>query len=146
MQELSGKFGKFRQLPRADKWLFLRAVFWLSVARIRLAVTPFRRLVERLAEQNGAHVAEADPEYAERVGYAVRAAAVAVPWRSDCFPQAIAAQSLLGTQGYATTIHLGVENAGADDIAGHAWLTCGGVVVTGGGELERYTEMHRISA
>jgi len=29
---------------------------------------------------------------------------------------------------------------------GHAWLTCGETVVTGGAELHRYTELHRLNA
>ena len=140
------KLGKFAGLPVADQWLFMRAVFWLAVARARLAVTPFRRLAERLEAQSQAPGVAVDPAYVARVGYAVRAAAGSLPWRSDCFPQAIAARSLLRRQGYATTIHLGVAKAGVDDIAGHAWLTCNGEVVTGGGEMGRYTEMHRISA
>ena len=75
---------------------------------------------------------------------AVAAAANNVPWRSDCFPQTIAARGLLLTYGYRSTIHLGVERAG-DGILGHAWLTCGDVVVTGDSELDRYTEIHRFT-
>jgi len=146
MNSGESKLGKFRQLPAADQWLVVRAAFWLGIARIRLAITPFRRLSEGLARDADASSAEADPEYVERVGYAVRAAASNVPWRSDCFPQTIAGRTLLSRNGYATTIHLGVEKNGQGDIAGHAWLTCGDEVVVGGENLNRYTEMYRFDA
>ena len=146
MSSGKSKLGKFGQLSAADQWLVVRAAFWLGIARLRLAISPFRRLAKGLARDSDAPSVDADPEFIERVGFAVRAAANNVPWRSDCFPQTIAARTLLSRKGYATTIHLGVEKDGEGDIAGHAWLTCGEVVVTGGDDLDRYTEMHRINA
>ena len=80
-----------------------------------------------------------------KAGTAVRAAANNVPWRSDCFPKAIAARTLLKQAGFASTIHIGVEKSGEGKLAGHAWLTCGDTVVTGGEDIDRYTEMHRFS-
>lgn len=138
------KPGRFLQLDSADKWLFLRAVGWLAVARIRLVVTPFARLAETLARNSGSAGIEADPVLLERIGFAVRAAANNVPWRSDCFPQAIAAHKLLKSSGYASTIHLGVEKPDDNALVGHAWLTCGDTVVTGGETMDRYSEVHRL--
>jgi hypothetical protein len=139
------KAGKFAALPAADKWLVLRAVFWLGVARLRLAVTPFNKLAEQLSSRTTETTGEADPELVRRIGFAINAAANNVPWRSDCWPKAIAARSLLRRAGYASTIHLGVEKDRKGDLAGHAWLTCGDTVVTGGEDIDRYTEMHRFS-
>ena len=65
--------------------------------------------------------------------------------RSDCFPQTIAGRALLRREGYASTIHLGVERVGDDALSGHAWLTCGDEVVTGGDDPGGYTEIHRFS-
>ncbi len=73
----------------------------------------------------------------------VRAAANNVPWRSDCFPQAIAAREMLRRRGYESTIHLGVDRIDRENIAGHAWLSCNGTVVTGGETMDRYSEVHR---
>jgi hypothetical protein len=143
------KLDRLSALSGADRWLLLRAAWCLAVARVTLAAVPFRRLAERLAEQAPAPdgvAPSSDPDFPGRVGRAVRIAAAHVPWRSDCFPQTLAARSLLRRRGYASTIHLGVERTGEAGLAGHAWLTCGETVVTGGGELERYTELHRLSA
>ena len=139
---LPHKLRRFGALSVADKWLLLRAVTWLAVARVWLLVTPFSRVAGRLAD-NSEHQ-EPDPELLRRIGYAVSTASANVPWRADCFPQAIAARALLRRYGYSSTIHLGVEKADADTLAGHAWLTCGETVITGGAELERYTEVHRL--
>ena len=146
MGKRKGGFGKLRRLSVADQWLVTKAAFWLGLARMMLALVPFERLVERLAAKPSDSPLAPDPAYLDRVKFAVSAAANNVPWRSDCFPRAIAARMLLKRQGYSTTIHLGVENVEEGGIAGHASLTCGETVVTGGEDLARYTEMHRISA
>ena len=130
------------KLSLADKWLFLRAVLWLAVARIWLAFVPFPELARRLSSKSGTAVA--DPEFVGRVGVAISAAGANVPWRSDCFPQSIAAYKLLQRHGCASTIHLGVDKAGKDQLLAHAWLTCGKTIVTGGAERDRYVEIHRL--
>jgi hypothetical protein len=145
MKGPTSKLRKFSRLTSADQWLLVRAALWLGVARTLLATMSFDRLSEHLVEESGKTGTQPDREFVDRVGYAVRAAAGAVPWRADCFPQTIAARMLLRREGYATTIHLGVRKDGERNIAGHAWLTCEGMVVTGGEELDRYTEMHRIN-
>jgi Transglutaminase-like superfamily len=134
---------KFVRLDGADKWLLLRATGWLAIARIMLAVLSFRRAAERLSGEHESAGAEPDPELLQRISHAMAIAANHVPWRSDCFPQTIAARLLLRRYGYASTIHIGVERVGDDTLNGHAWLTCGDTVVTGGTDLHRYTELHR---
>ena len=139
---LREKLQRFARLDGADKWLLLRATGWLAVARLRLAVTPFQKLVEGLSAEQDSQ--KPDPELVQRIGLAVTRAAANVPWRSDCFPQTIAARSILKRYGYTATVHLGVDRVGKDDLLGHAWLTCGDMVVTGGVDLDRYTELHRL--
>lgn len=136
-----GRLQRFLQLDPTDRKLFVGAAMWLAVARVWLLVFPFRKLAGRLGTRAGS--VEADPELLGRIGRAVAAAAAHVPWRSDCFPQSIAAHQLLKRRGYASTIHLGVERAGGEGLKGHAWVSCGPILVTGGGEVARYAEIHR---
>ena len=138
------KLVRYSRLDGADKWLLLRAAAWLAVARIRLVSTPFSRLSERLSADGDLAQEAPDEDVLRRIGVAVRVAAGHVPWRSDCFPQTIAARMLLKRFGYASTIHIGVEHVDKDDLAGHAWLTCGETVVIGGKDLHRYTKIHSI--
>jgi hypothetical protein len=140
------KLIRFARLNGADQRLLMRAAAWLGVARLRLALTSFQQLSERLSNDAPDTRVDPDPEFLRRVGFAVGAAANNVPWRADCFPQAIAARMLLRHRGHASKIHLGVEKSGEGGIAGHAWLTCGDVVVVGGEDLDRYTEMHCFNA
>lgn len=140
------KLKRFGALSAAGKWLLLRAMGWLAVARLMLLVMPFRRLAAKLSGAKVAGGSEVDPAVLSNIGWAVAAAANNVPWRADCFPQTIAARKLLRKYGYETTIHIGVERVGNSDLAGHAWLTCGENVVTGGSDLERYTELHSFTA
>ena len=138
------KLIRLARLDRADKGLLLRAAAWLLIARIMLVAMPFDRLAARLSARSGSINTEPDPDVLQRIGFAVRVAANNVPWRSDCFPQTIAARMLLKRFGYASTIHFGVDRVGEDGLDGHAWLTCGETVVVGGPELDRYAEMHRL--
>ena len=87
-----------------------------------------------------------DKDLLERIAYAVAAASNSVPWRSDCFPQAIAARLLLKRHGFDSTIHLGINRVGHDELESHAWLTCGETVVTGQGNLDRFAEIYRLGA
>jgi len=137
------RISRFIALDGVDKRLLLRAVGWLAVARVMMLVMSFQRLAARLSVSEDWAGQEADPEVLSKVSWAVAAAANNVPWRSDCFPQTIAASKLLQKYGYESTIHLGVERVDDDALAGHAWLTSGEVVVTGRGvDLTRYTEFN----
>ena len=140
----TNKWRRFTQLDGADKWLLLRATAWLAIARIMLTVIPFHQLSARLSAKSHSPPIEPDQDLLQRITYAVSAAASNVPWRSDCFPQTIAARMLLKRYGHASTIHLGVDRVGEDGLDGHAWLTCGETVVTGAAELDRYAEVHRL--
>jgi hypothetical protein len=138
---LAEKLTRFRALEGRDKWMLLHAIVWLAMARIMLIVMPFKKLAASLSGKQTSAKGDPDPELLERISFAVRAAAGNVPWRSDCFPRTIAARMILRHYGYTSTIHLGAERAEAGALAGHAWLTSGDTVVTGGEELDRYTEM-----
>ena len=136
------KLKRFWRLSGADKWLLLRAVGWMLAARIMLIASSFRRLSAPMPAAKDATQPEPDPELLQRIGWAVAVAANHVPWRSDCFPQTIAARMLLKRYGFTSTIHIGVERVGEDELNAHAWLTCGNTVITGGTDLDRYTELH----
>ncbi len=138
---LKSNLSKFALLEGADRWLIMSALVWLAVARARLLASPFRRLFEQQYSEIDGSRNDPDAEFLRRVSYAVGAAANHVPWRSDCFPQTLAARMLLKRRGYNSTMHIGVERVGDDVLIGHAWLTCDDIVITGGTELHRYTEL-----
>jgi hypothetical protein len=110
-----------------------------------LTATSFHRLSERLSAPAGRASTDFDPDVIKRVGWALQSAARRVPWRADCFPQAIAGRKLLERRGLGSTIHIGVVREPLGGLAGHAWLTSGDLVVTGGGGLDQYAVLHRLS-
>jgi hypothetical protein len=145
-RRLNRKLEKFRALGSAEKWALLHATIWLALARLMLLAIPFRQLAARLSRKESSASGTPDPELLARVAFALRTAASNVPWRSDCFPQSIAGRMLLRHHGYRSTIHLGFDRSGEDELLGHAWLTCGETVVTGGEDLNRFAEIHRLGA
>lgn len=138
------KIAKFARLKAPDKWLLIRAAAWLAVARIMLARNSFDSLSEKLQRRQTAVNKPGDSRYFERVRYAIAAASANVPWRSDCFPQSIAGYLLLRRDGFAPVIHFGIAREEGENLDGHAWLTCGDFVVTGGAEVHRFSEIHRL--
>ena len=137
---MTDKLRRFGRLEGRDKWMLFHAALWLAAARVMLMAMPFPKLASSLSGKDREEVDAPDAELLRRISAAVGAAAGNVPWRSDCFPQAIAGHMLLRHHGYRSTIHLGVERGGGDDLKGHAWLTSGDTVVTGGENLDRYVE------
>jgi hypothetical protein len=61
------------------------------------------------------------------------------PWRSECYPQALAARVLLTLAGVPHVVSFGVRRDG-DALVAHAWVHAGDLTVTGGSG-HRYTEV-----
>jgi hypothetical protein len=60
----------------------------------------------------------------------VQAAGRFVP-AATCLAQALAAQVLLGRDGYESTLRIGVARGERRNFQAHAWLECQGMVVVG---------------
>ncbi len=120
------------------KWphLIVRGVWELALARKAMSSIGARD-IRRLNKSSIDHAARSDraPEAEEliyRIGFIVTFCARYTPWRSDCLPQAIAAQRWLSTKGIATEIRIGVERPEGGEFGAHAWLVHGETIVTGG--------------
>lgn len=109
----------------------------LGLYRLLIGVLPFRLIRRLLGESRSTStvaVAEIEPAQrarATQIGAVVRAAARHTPWRSDCYPQALAARTFLAARRIPHTVSFGVRRDGAALLA-HAWVGAGGVPVTGG--------------
>ncbi|NCO87092.1 MAG: lasso peptide biosynthesis B2 protein [Rhodobacterales bacterium] len=102
----------------------------LARARFALRRRPARDL---LAQGQARPVAPRhDPALVARVAYAVPRVAARLPWRADCWVQALAAQRWLHRHGVATDLFIGVRRDRAPGFEAHAWLRCGHATVTGG--------------
>ena len=113
----------------------------MLVARVSLAIFPFRRIAKGL----GAMVPPNDPRVlanaagataeqactARAIGWAVRSSAPYMPFRSVCLQQAMAAHAMLRRRGIASVMHFGAGKSDEKPIDAHAWLDAAGVKVTG---------------
>jgi Transglutaminase-like superfamily len=136
LHRIAHLIGRARAQSVAD-WRYLAiAVKELLLARAAHAVRPAGRIIETLQARNsvsGAAVTAA-PNTLEltRRSRAILTAASLVPWRADCLPQAMAADRWLRRDGLRPEFHIGVAKDAGGLLQAHAWLTCGGVTVTGG--------------
>ncbi|TNC46858.1 lasso peptide biosynthesis B2 protein [Rubellimicrobium rubrum] len=111
-----------------------RAALELGRARWRLGRHSGRALM-RMARQGNPTNPKAgltDSTMVDRVAFAVPRVAGHVPWRADCFVQALAAQSWLARTGVPSDILIGVRQDRAPGFEAHAWLRHGDRIVTGG--------------
>lgn len=140
----------FVRLGLRDQVRFTAAWFLLGFARLLIVVAPFtvvRRLLgeDRSTAPTG-ELPLLDPVEqirAAHIGRIVEAAAAHAPWRSDCYPQALAARTFLAVRRIPHEVSFGVRRDGAALVA-HAWVHAGDVPVTGGNGRE-YTEVGRFS-
>lgn len=125
----------FLRRPWRDQWLFVQTYILLGLARLAINTVPFPRLTKYLGTPLLESPAEAPLPHlleARRIAWAVRAASRYTPWKSSCFPQAIAAKVLLRRRGIASTLYLGAAFKARTELEAHAWLRCGPLYVTGG--------------
>jgi hypothetical protein len=138
---------KLRSAPRHDRALLLRAAVALAIARVSIALVPFRRIAQTLGLRRvGPTPPNGDvpcPDAARRVGWAVRTAAANVPWQTTCLAQALAGSMLLRRTGIGSTLSVGVakDSRPPHDVIAHAWLRCGDAVLTGESGQDRFVEL-----
>jgi hypothetical protein len=127
----------FVRLGHRDQVRLAAAWSLLGLSRLVILVLPFRLVGRALGEHRDPRVvaspAPPDDETlarAARIGATVRLAARHTPWRSECYPQALAARVLLGLARVPHVVSFGVRRDG-DALVAHAWVHVGGAVVTG---------------
>ncbi|MBL4812764.1 MAG: lasso peptide biosynthesis B2 protein [Rhodobacteraceae bacterium] len=110
----------------------VRAGFLLARARLELWRKDPVELLQRQMTLAGQEAAGGVDHMIERVAYAIPRMAARVPWRADCFVQAMAAQRWLAAHKIGSEIGIGVRKDQPAGFEAHAWLHCRGKVVTGG--------------
>jgi hypothetical protein len=142
LRSLSNVPVKWRRRTGTERRLLIEALLLLSVARLALLVLPFKWLAVTLGrhrEETGTELNSADLCCSRMVGQAVCTSANYTPWKSVCLPQAVAAKWMLQRRHIACTLYLGVAKTEAApmELAAHAWLRCGTLILTG---RENYTQ------
>lgn len=136
--------GKFFARSWQERGLFIEAFVLLGMMRAAILLLPFRRITNLLGLAQGetssmpAEVATVDPA---AIGWSIQAAAARTHWESACLAQALTGMVMLSRRGIGATLFLGVARDETDPgaMAAHAWLRCGGVILTGAGGVERFS-------
>jgi transglutaminase superfamily protein len=134
---------RFAQLSRADRTIFLRAVFLLVFVRFALHCLSLRRVLQflnRLLDRW-----KDMPAAAQRIAWATKAAARCVPG-STCLTQALALHALLIRHGYQPLLTIGVTKNDRHRLDGHAWVSCDNRLLIGGPCVERYNPVLNLAS
>ena len=146
-----GDFSRLLQNSPSEIALLGETVVWLGVARLAILIIPFRWMIRALSLQPtlqptcaaGPAVPQL-PGTSTRIAWAVCVVGERTPWQSSCLARALAATVMLRGRGIPSSMTLGVakssDGAGLD---AHAWLTSGGLIVTGAGGHEKYQVIAR---
>lgn len=123
---------KLLALPAPERRLLLEAVWRLLAARAALWLLP--RAATATPRNGGATPGTSHPPSADRIAWAVEAAArrLPAPFRA-CLPQAMAVCAMLRRRRMPARLVIGVRRAPAPgSIEAHAWVESGGRVILGG--------------
>jgi len=154
-------FARLGKLKPADRRAILEACWTLGVTRVAVKILPFRRIAAGLAKglPPAVPLTAEQVREARRVGWAVMAVSRTRLLKTVCLGQAIAAQTMLKRRGIPSTLHLGVAKEPLSPplieartildkggLAAHAWVTTGGLFVTGSAGHENFVEVSRIGS
>jgi transglutaminase superfamily protein len=137
-------FFKLRGQSGADLRLLVEAFFWLALARFALVAMPFRWTANLLTLEAGDSTVREYPfcdlhtgAFVRRAGRALTLAAARTPWKSNCAAKAVAGAGMLRCRNIPATVALGV-NTPLRPVTAHAWLSAGGIVITGAPGHKKY--------
>jgi Transglutaminase-like superfamily len=115
-------FDRFRRLSRHDLFLLFEAIFWLAIARVAIALLPFR-YVGLLASHPICHEVPGQAvDKVLRIRWAVMTAGVRVPWRALCFQQGLAAQLMLRRRSIPSVLYYGAAQDERLGLRAHVWV------------------------
>ena len=129
---------KLISLTSRQQCFLARASWHLGRARIDFGRHSANQIVETLRKARTPAQAPVSAADVALISWAIRTAASAVPWRSDCLIQSMAADHWLRRLGVVPDFRLGVKAAPGGTLLAHAWIEVDGMVLTGGDATELY--------
>ena len=121
---------RFAALPAGRRRALLQAVAVTAAVRLALLALPFSWVL-RFVDRLGARSAGRDSLTVDDLAWSVAAASRRIRGAS-CLTQALALRTLLGRNGHASQLHIGVARGEGARLSAHAWVESGGRVVIGG--------------
>ena len=137
-----------RRLFSADGVLLAESAALLLFVRTALLLCPFGTVLDVVnrAAAISSGVQRRSPQTIERVRWAVLKASRYVPRARHCLTQALVAKTLLGSNGRAVDVRIGVAKDETGRLIAHAWLESGGTPIFGvtHAELSRYSSLPQL--
>jgi len=133
---------KFVVKPSSEKMLLIETTIYLTLSQVAVHCVPFKQTALLLGEHmisSPNDLSESDVVIARHVASAVNTMAMHMPWKSKCLARAISAKLMLKRRKIPCTLYLGVAKNGGKELAAHAWLRGGGIILTGRGGMKDFT-------
>ncbi|MCX6205015.1 MAG: lasso peptide biosynthesis B2 protein [Bacteroidetes bacterium] len=130
---ISVKFLSVYKIPASEKWIFLEAVYTSAYVRFSLSFLPFKKVANWLGHAN-IEKNNSQPlslEIIKTVQQAVRRCNKYVPWKTECYTQALTGKILLHRRKISSTLFIGFMKDDEARYKGHAWLKVNEFFVTG---------------
>jgi hypothetical protein len=143
-QRRSSRWQRWRALRSSDRKLLFEAFAFLLIARAALALLPVRWIFRWLEQPTQQSSGAPAPEAAERVRWAILAAARYGPLQFVCFPQALAAHAMLRRRGILSVMHYGVRRSVDRRLRAHTWLEVDHRMLLGGESAALFAPIHSI--
>ncbi len=134
---------KFFKMPSSEKALFIQAVYYLLVFRIKLVHTPPKILFAKVAKASSLVMKRPPPPVisAGRIAGIIDQASRFLPY-TTCLSKALAASVLFAQNSYMADLHIGVLINKRRQLQAHAWLSHDGNIVLGNlPDLALYQEL-----
>lgn len=147
LRDLAHAFLGFLKAPPQGKALIAEALGRVVWAMVAIRRHGFRGAAERLgagipaADASPALLSEPQAVEAFRVGRAVRRAARLLRGPETCFPQTLAAIEMLRRRAIPSMAVIGVQRDADGELASHAWVRAGRLMVVGGDVAGRFQPM-----
>jgi len=135
------RFVKESRGRRSRLW---EALVALAIARVAMAVLPFRRIAAWLGTpgaESSATASDEDILTAKEIAWAISVLGKRVPWDGRCLARALAANGMLRRRGLEATVIFGARQNASSSFDAHAWLRLGPFIVTGEPEHESFNRL-----
>lgn len=142
------KFVAFFALPGQLKWLFIRAIIMLPFCQLATRIFRLRYLQSlfQLHTLSSVSLSEQTTPSSQTVENSlliqrvISRSSQLLRDNPRCLARALTGRYLLKSLGETPVLSLGAHIKG-EKMAAHAWLECGGKVVTGREEMQHYTRI-----
>ncbi len=135
------KVWHYARTSRGRRDLLWEALVALAMARLAMALLPFRRIAAWLGTPGAESPAMATADEirtAKEIGWAVEVLGRRVPWDGRCLARALAATGMLRRRGLEGTVSFGSRQSESAGFDAHAWLRLGSFIVTGTHDHEQF--------